>query len=125
MRVAILSAVVLPAPFGPIRPNDCPSGISNDTSSSARTTLRGAGEVVTQRAVLARTAVVLRDVFEGECRRHLVPLPVMLSSFSVASTKRCKDAGSLNSRSYWGDRGRGSAPRDRGRGAGVYCWMGH
>ena len=54
-----------------------------------------------------------------------VPRLVMPSSFWVASTKRCKDAGSARSRSYGRDRGRGSAPRDRGPEADMYCWAGH
>ena len=55
----------------------------------------------------------------------LVPLPVVPSSFWVASTKRCKDAGSAHSGSYGRDRGRRSAPRDRGPEAGMHCWKGH
>src|SRR5207302_11479897 len=43
-----------------------------------------------------------------------VPLPVMLPRFWVASTKRCKYAGSPSISRYVSDRGRGSAPRDRG-----------
>src|SRR5664279_3198253 len=37
-----------------------------------------------------------------------------------ASTKRCKDAGRSHSGFYGVDRGRGSAPRDRGPGAGWH-----
>jgi dUTP pyrophosphatase len=49
----------------------------------------------------------------------------MLPRFSVASTKRCKDAGSPGNGDYRDDQGRGSTPRDRGREAGLYRWMGH
>src|ERR1022692_1913015 len=49
----------------------------------------------------------------------------MPSSFRVASTKRCKDAGSARSRSYGRDRGRRSAQRARGPEAGMYCWTRH
>ncbi len=34
-RVMTLNAVVFPAPFGPIRPEMCPSSTSNDTPSKA------------------------------------------------------------------------------------------
>ena len=57
--------------------------------------------------------------------RHLVPLPGMPSSFWVASTKRCKDAGSAHMQAPGRDRGRRSAPRDRGPEAGMYCLKGH
>ena len=56
---------------------------------------------------------------------RLVPLQVMPSSFWVASTKRCKDAGSADSGTYRRDRGRRSAPRDRGPEADMYCLEGH
>src|SRR5262245_29538878 len=55
----------------------------------------------------------------------LVPRPVMLSSFWVASTKRCKDAGRAHSQLYGRDRGRGSAPRDRGPEAEGHRRSGH
>src|SRR5579859_6450459 len=45
----------------------------------------------------------------------------MLVSFSVASTERCKDAGSVQSHRYGRDRGRRGAPRDRGREARARC----
>src|SRR5687767_6305203 len=55
----------------------------------------------------------------------LVRLPVMLSSFWVASTKReaARDRGA----GRWPAQGRGwaLAPRDRGPKAGVHCWTGH
>ena len=54
-----------------------------------------------------------------------VPLQVMPSGFRVASTKRCKDAGSADSGTYRRDRGRGSAPRDRGPEADMYRLEGH
>ena len=49
----------------------------------------------------------------------------MLPSFWVASTKRCKDAGSPHSQSYGGDRGRRNAQRDRGPEAGGHFPEGH
>jgi len=48
----------------------------------------------------------------------------MPSSLWVASTKRCKDAGSARSRRYGRDRGRGSAPCYRGPEADVHRPMG-
>ena len=42
----------------------------------------------------------------------------------VASTKRCKDAGSAHSGSYGRDRGRRNAPSDRGPGADKYRQVG-
>ena len=49
----------------------------------------------------------------------------MLPRFWVASTERCKDAGSADMSTYRCDRGRRSATRDRGPEAGKYCWAGH
>src|ERR1700690_4386127 len=72
-------------------------------------------------STIASTTRILRRSIGG----ILVPRPVMPSSFWVASTKRCKDAGSVRSFSYGRDRGRGSAQRDRGPEAGMYCWPGH
>src|SRR6266516_6722915 len=49
----------------------------------------------------------------------------MLTRSWFASTKCGKDAGSRHSRSYGGDRGRRSAPRDRGPEAGGHLLEGH
>ena len=57
-------------------------------------------------------------------RESVVARPVMLLRFRVASTKRCEDAGSPNSGTYLGERGRGNATGDRGPEPGE-CWMGH
>ncbi len=65
------------------------------------------------------------DCRGSRSRSCLVPPPVMFPSFWVASTKRCKDAGSAHSRSYGCDRGRGSAQRASGPEAGGHCWRGH
>ena len=51
-------------------------------------------------------------------RRTSVILAICLLDAWVASPKRCKDAASVDSRSYRRDRGRRSAPRARGPGAG-------
>src|SRR5918992_4096572 len=48
----------------------------------------------------------------------------MLSSFWVASTKPEPALVRRQGREPWQGRGGALAPRDRGPGAGVYCWMG-
>src|SRR6266540_738969 len=55
----------------------------------------------------------------------LVPLPVVPSRFSVASTK--PGAALVRGQGWqpWQGRGWTLAPRDRGREAGRYCWEGH
>src|SRR5436190_1297699 len=52
-------------------------------------------------------------------------LPVVPSSFGVASTKR--EAALARSQGWqpWQERGWALAPRDRGPKAGMYCWMAH
>jgi hypothetical protein len=56
MRVAIFSAVVLPAPFAPMRPNASPSSIAKLTSRSASTTGRGVDVRLASAARSSRSA---------------------------------------------------------------------
>ena len=95
MRAMSFSAVLLPAPFGPMRAKDSPSSTSNETSFSARAPVSRAGrpralelsrlptddEVVTQRSVAGLLAlgqaarVTLRDLLEPDRVRHLRSRP--------------------------------------------------
>ena len=54
-----------------------------------------------------------------------MPLPVVPSSFWVASTK--PEAALARGQGWqpWQERGWTLAPRDRGPEAGMYCWMRH
>src|SRR5918999_2919937 len=49
----------------------------------------------------------------------------MLPSFWVASTKPESALVRRQGQKPWQGRGWALAPRDRGPGAGVYCWVGH
>src|ERR671924_384682 len=80
-------------------------------SSAIRASSAVVTSMITPPLSISARPLLTRMVASSDMAGILVPLPAMLPRFSIASTKRCKDAGSPgNEWNYRDDRGRRSAP---------------
>src|SRR5215831_5287623 len=89
----MLISVVLPAPFGPSRPKNSPCAMSNETSSSARTSPRG--EVYVLATLANETAGMARTIVGTEGWTHrgaVLDCPATKASMASQTKKPRKTA---------------------------------